>query len=141
MADVVYNGFKKHIMDGSLDLVNDTIKCALMANTYTPDIDADEFWSDVSADEASGTNYTAGGNALTTKTTTIDDTNDRGLYDADNPVFSNVTITARYAVIYKDTGVAGTSVLIGCLDFGSDQTATAGDFTVNLNAAGLLALN
>ena len=141
MADQVFNTFKKLIMDGSFNFGTDTIKVALMADTYTPNIDTQDYWSDVSANEASGSGYTAGGQALTGKTTSTDDTNDRGLFDADNPVWDPVTITARYAIIYKDTGTPATSALIGCLDFGSNQTATAGSFTINLNAAGLLALN
>ena len=42
-----------------------------------------------------------------------------------------VTLTARYGIIYKDTGTDSTSLLIAYLDFGSDQVATAGSFTID----------
>jgi len=140
MADVVFNSFKQYIMDGTIDLDTDTIKVALMTNAFTPNIDTHHFWSDVSANEASGSGYTAGGQALTTKAVATDDTNDRGTFDADDPSWASTTITARYAIIYKDTGVAATSPLIGCWDFGSDQSSSNGTFTINVNSVGILAL-
>ena len=60
-----------------------------------------------------------------------DNTNDLALYKADHTVWSTVTLTARGAVVYRDTGDPSTSeVLIYC-DFGSDIGTDGGDYTLN----------
>ena len=57
--------------------------------------------------------------------------------DADDAEWITATITARYAVIYKDTGTAGTSRLLYLADFGSDKTSTLGSFTVQWPSQGI----
>jgi hypothetical protein len=140
MADVIYNSFKKRLMQKDIDLANDTIKVMLVTSGYTPDADAHEFKSDVT-NEASGTGYTAGGAALANKAVTQDDTDDEGVFDADDTVWAASEITARGAVIYKDTGVATTSPLIYYIDFGSDKTTYGTDFKIQWNAEGILNVN
>lgn len=140
MADVIYNSFKAKIMDGSIDLDTDTIKVALVTSTYTPDQDAHDFFNDIT-NEVVGTGYTAGGSALAGKAVTADNTDNEGVFDANDVSWTTSTITARGAVIYKDTGVASTSALIAYLDFGSDKVSTAGTFTIAWNAEGILNLN
>lgn len=139
MADAKYNRFKKELADGNIDLVNDTIKLALVTSAYTPDIDTHDFFDDIT-NEVVGTGYVAGGAALTTKATTQDNTNDQMDYTADNVTWSSSTITARAAVLYKDTGAAATSPLIAYFDFGSDQSSSSGDFTVQWDAGGILTI-
>lgn len=133
----LYNSFKKDLLDGSIDVLNDTIKVALCTATYTPDIDTHSFFDDIT-NEVSGTGYTAGGETLGTKTNTVDTTNDRAEFDAADVTWSSSTITARYAVIYKSTGVASTSNLIGYIDFGSDQSSSSGNFTIQWDAEGIV---
>lgn len=139
MANVVYNSFKKDIMNGSIDLDTDTIKVALVTSTYTPDIDANTKFSDVT-NEVTGTGYTAGGATLASVTVTADTTNDKGVFDAADVTWTTSTITARGAVIYKSTGTASTSNLVGYVDFGADKTSSAGDFTISWNSGGILTL-
>lgn len=127
-------------MDGSIDLDTDTIKVALVTSTYTPDIDTHEDYGDIT-NEVSGTGYTTGGAALANKSVTKDTTDDEGVFDADDVTWSSSTITARGAIIYKDSGVAGTSWFICYLDFGSDQSSSSGDFTLSWNAEGIVNLN
>lgn len=127
-------------MKGNIDLDTDTIKVALVTSSYTPDIDAHEFFDDIT-NEVSGSGYSAGGMALSNKSVSIDDTDDEGVFDADDPVWTSATITARGAILYKDTGDPSTSPLIGYLDFGSDKTSTAGDFLLIVDSEGILNLN
>jgi hypothetical protein len=47
------------------------------------------------------------------------------------------TITARYCVIYKDTGSDASSQLLALIDFGADVSTTAGTLTITLPALGL----
>ena len=139
MADIIWNAFKANIMNGGIDLDTMAIKVALVTATFAPNIDTEEDFADVT-NEVVGTGYTAGGAALTTKAVTIDDTDNEGVFDADDVTWSTSTITARGAVVYYDSTVAATSLLICYLDFGSDQTSTAGDFTIAWNAEGILNL-
>ena len=140
MADVIYNSFKKKIMDGSIDLDTDTIKVALVTSTYTPDQDVHDFFDDIT-NEVTGTGYTAGGATLANKAVTADNTDNEGVFDADDVSWTTSTITARGAVLYKSTGVASTSPLIAYLDFTTDKVSTAGTFTIAWNAEGILNLN
>lgn len=140
MADVIVNGFKKNIMNGGIDLDTDTIKLMLTTSAYTADQDSHEFKSSVN-NEVAGTGYTAGGQALTSKAVTQDNTDNEGVFDADDVTWATSTITARYGVLYKDTGVAGTSPIICVLDFGSDKVSSAGNFTVTWGAEGIVNLN
>jgi hypothetical protein len=139
MANVIYNAFKKNISNGGIDLDTDTIKVALVTSAYTPDQDAHEFFSSVT-NEVVGTGYTAGGATLAGKTVTQDNTGNTGVFDANDVTWSASTITARGAVIYKSTGVAGTSQLVAYIDFGADKVSTSGDFVITWSASGILTL-
>ena len=141
MADVIQNSFKKHIMNGGIDLDTDTIKVMLLTSSHSQDQDAHEFIDDVSANEVSGTGYSAGGASLANKAVTQDNTDNEGVFDADDVTWSTSTITARYAALYKDTGTPSTSPLIAIIDFGSDKSSSAGNFVITWNAEGILNLN
>ena len=127
-------------MDGSIDLDTDTIKVALVTSSYTPDQDAHDFFDDVT-NEVSGTGYTSGGASLANKAVTADNTDNEGVFDADDTSWTTSTITARGAVIYKSTGTPSTSPLIAYIDFGSDKASSAGTFQITWNAEGILNLN
>ncbi len=140
MANVVYNAFKKNIMNGGIDIDTDTIKIALVTSSYTPNIDTHEDFADVT-NEVEGTGYTAGGATLAGVTVTADTTDDEGVADANDVTWSSSTITARGAIIYKSTGTAANDLLICYIDFGSDKTSSSGDFTIGFNSEGFLNLN
>jgi hypothetical protein len=80
--------------------------------------------------EVSGTGYTAGGGTLTNVTPTTSGTT--ALTDFADLTFSSSTITARGALIYNTTagGGSGTTESVVVLDFGSDKSSSAGDFTI-----------
>lgn len=141
MASLVYNSFKKKIMDGSIDLDTDTIKIALVTSSYTPSADNDDFWDDVSANEVANSGTYAAGGATLTVTVSQDNTDDEGVFDATDVSWTSATITARYAVIYKSSGVSSTSPLICLIDFGSNQSSSAGTFAITFAAEGILNLN
>lgn len=147
MASVLTNAFKARLLGDdsqistAVNLKSDTIKLMLVTSTYTPDIDADVFVSTPDDNEvgASGT-YSAGGATLTT-TVTTDDTDDEGVFDATDVSFTSATITARYAVVYKSTGVATTSPIVCVIDFGSNQSSSAGTFAITFATEGIINLN
>jgi hypothetical protein len=139
MADVVYNGFKNKIMDGSINLESDTIKVALVTSSYTPDIDAHHNFDDIT-NEVTGTGYSAGGATISNIAVTTDDTNDEGKVDGDDVTWSTSTITARGAVVYKSVATATQSWLICYFDFTADKSSSAGDFKIQWHADGILNL-
>lgn len=120
--------------DAPIDFLTDTIRCALCTSSYTPNQTTHEWWSDIT-NEVVGAGYTALGVALTSKT--ISASSLVTTLDAADPSWAASTITARYAIFYKDTGTAGTSPLIAYADFGGNISSTNGTFTVVLNASGL----
>ncbi len=75
--------------------------------------------------EVSGTGYTAGGNTLTNVTPTTSGTT--AFTDFADTTWSSSTITARGALIYNSSQA---NRAVGALDFGSDRSSSAGDFTV-----------
>ena len=83
-----------------------------------------------STNEASGTNYTATGAALTNIAPTSSGTT--GFTDFSDFTFSNATVTARGCLIYNDTN---SDKAVAAIDFGGDKTSTAGDFTIVFPAA------
>jgi hypothetical protein len=139
MASFVYNSYKAKLFSlaNSVNLATDTIKVMLTTSAYVPDQDNHAFINQVTS-EVVGAGYVAGGSALANKTVTQDNTNDKGVFDADDVTWANSTITARYAVVYKDTGTPATAPLICVFDFGSDKISTGGPFTITWAAAGIL---
>jgi hypothetical protein len=141
MADVIYNSFKRDIMNGALDLDTDTIKVMLVTSSYTPDQDAHTKRSDIT-NEVSGTGYSSGGAALANKAVTADNTDNEGVFDADDLTWSSSTITARGAVLYKSRGGASSADELLCyIDFTADKASSAGNFTLQWNSEGIINLN
>jgi len=86
------------------------------------------------SNQASGTGYSAGGNTLTNVTPTTSSTT--ALTDFADTTWSSSTITARGALIYNSSTTAGSANrAVAVLDFGSDKTTSAGDFTITFPTA------
>jgi hypothetical protein len=138
MASKMYGQMLAKALNKELDYDSDTIKVALVSSAYTPNQDTHAYWSDVSANQITGTGYTAGGATLANKTVTYDAPTNVVILDADDVTWSASTLTARYAVIYDDTPATNaTKPLLGYVDFGSDQSSTNGNFTVTWDATGI----
>jgi hypothetical protein len=140
ITQAMCTSFKAELMLGVhdfRDVSGDTFKIALYLSTA--DIDANTT-AYTATNEASGTNYTAGGEDLTNTgvaATNINANTGTGFTDFSDAVFTNVNVTARGALIYNSTpsanGTANTALTnaaVAVLDFGSDKTATDGDFTI-----------
>jgi hypothetical protein len=115
-----------------------TVKVSLHTSTYTPNQDTHDFYDDLTNEVANGNGYTTGGATLTKADSTYDAASNETRMDGTDVVWSASTITARYAVIYVSTGTAGTSRLLGYIDFGADVVSVAGDFTITWAATGIL---
>ncbi len=126
-----YGKFLLELGKGSFNLPTDTIKAALTTSSYSPNIDTHEFFSDIT-NEVSGGGYTAGGMTLTNVTWTYSTSLDYAVLLADPILWTSITVTARRAVVYKSTGTASTSRLIGYVDFGVNRTQSgSNEFVLN----------
>ena len=136
----LYDKFREVRLNPSGAAVSGTLKLMLVTAAYTPNQNTHQYKSSVSG-EVSGTGYTARGNTCSTPTATVDGSGNF-VFDANDPAawaqsaggFTN----ARRAVLYYDTGVDGTSVLVGYTDdAGADLGNLAADLQVTFNAAGI----
>ena len=134
MADVIFNSFREELAEGVHDFENGSYKVMLTTNSYTPNASTHSKRSDVT-NEVVGTGYTAGGQAVVSLTAT----ESAGVVTVDitDPNWASSTITARYMILYQDVGTAATDRLVMAYDFGSDESSSNGDFTVQINASGL----
>lgn len=134
MASGIYNRFKANLMNKIIDMEADTIKCMLLDNSHAFSA-GDNVIGDVSANEISGTGYTAGGATLAGKAVTQAATTK---FDATDTAWTTATFTAYHAVLYDDT--IATDDLICSIDFGAAKTVTAGTFTIQWHVDGIITL-
>ena len=129
MANTVCTSFKQELMSGTQNLASggDTFKLALYTSSATMGAATTAYTTTA---EVSGTNYTAGGSALTNVNPTSGGTT--GFTDFADLTFGTATVTARGCMIYNDTN---SDVSVATIDFGGDKTSTAGDFTIVFPAA------
>jgi hypothetical protein len=134
-----YTNGPKHLVNGDVDWDTSTnVMCALCTSSYTPDQDAHEFYSSITGEVASGSGYTTKGAAIGSRSVSADTASNETRLIGGNVSWSSATFTARYAVIFRDTGTAGTSPLLGYVDFGTNMPVSAGTFTITWDATGIL---
>jgi len=130
IVQALANTFKEDLMDTTANLEANTLKVALYDNTATLSSATTAY---ATANEVTGTNYTAGGEAMTGMAVTLDGST--AIFDADNVSWANATISAQAAVIYN-TNFSNAAIAV--LDFGSVKTSTNGTFEIqfpNANAS------
>jgi len=148
MAQVMYQYYESALNRnrGVIDLKRDTLKLALLESTYTPDLDDDKVWGDVSAHEVEeGAGYIAGGEELTGKTLTRSGA--LVTFDANNVTFTALTKTFRYGVVYseetKDDPEGGADIVMPLYayilfdDTPADITVAGTDYTVQWSSNGI----
>jgi len=133
MASGIYTSFKEYAGDATVDLDTHTFKVALLGTTHSFSA-ANTVWADVSANEITGTGYTAGGTTLASVTWAASGTSLK--WDAADSSWASASFTAYHAVIYDDSH--GSDALVCSIDFSGAQTVSAGTFTIQWNADGIL---
>lgn len=128
-----YSSYKDNLLAGDIDLDTDTIKVALCSASYTPSL-AHNFFDDITNELTTTGGYTAGGATLASPTISA------GVFDAADTEWSSATFTCRYGILYKSTGVAGTSPLIGYIDFDGNQSPSSQTFKIIWNASGIITI-
>lgn len=135
MANALYNKTKKLILDGDVDLLNDTIKIVLVDGDSYVFSQGHDFLDDIGSGDRVATSA-----ALTSKTTTD------GAFDAADVTFAALTGNTVVAwVLYKDTGTASTSPLIAFFDRVSgggalSYTPNGSSFTLQFGASGIFTI-
>lgn len=134
ITQAICTSFKRQLFEGQHDFraAGHTFNIALYQSAATLDATTTDY---TASNEASGTGYSAGGQALTNVNPTTAGTT--AYIDFADETFSTVTITARGALIYNTTTGGGTSTTdsVVVLDFGADRSASLGDFTVQFPIA------
>lgn len=122
---------------GEVNFTDGNVKVALFTNAYTPNQDTHDYYNDLSGEVAAGGGYAAGGAALGTPTVSYDQPSNTIKFDGADVTWAASTITARYAVVYYNTGTAATSPLLCYVDFGADFSSSGGNFTIQWNSGGI----
>jgi len=139
LADIIYNKFKAGLLQGSYNLTTLPIYVALLNNSYTPDPDHVYVGEFLHTYETGGTGYSTGGLILSGPNVAQDDALDAGVLYGTNIVWDGGSFTARYAVLYGSSGAGyAADPLIALFDFTTDKTVTAGTFTIDWSANGIL---
>ena len=129
------SSFKQELLEGAHNFKNsggDTFKLAMYSNSASFNAATTAY---TTSNEVSGSGYSAGGGTLTRVDPSLSSTT--ALTDFADLTFTSATVTARGALIYNTTtgSGSGTTDTVVELDFGSDKTSTAGDFTIQFPAA------
>ena len=123
MSNALYTKAKQGLLEGNIDLDTDTIKSLFVDGAdYTPNLSTHQYLSDIPSAARVATS-----GELQNKTVTD------GVFDADDITLTAVTGDQfEYIVLYKDTGVEGTSRLILLIDTatGLPCTPNGSDITI-----------
>ena len=115
------------------------IKAALLSGQYTPDEENHELWSHVSEYEVEGTGYSKV--AMNCVGPTYLPVVKEIWFDSTvNIVYSGATFSARYIVLFADSGIANTQYLIGWIDLGENKIVQDNDFSFTWNENGIFRL-
>ena len=130
ITQAMCTSFKKELLEGVHNFKNSggsTFKLALFTSSATLGASTTAY---ATSNEATGTNYTAGGANLTRVDPSSSGTT--ALTDFADLTFSTATVTANGALIYNSSA-SDAAVIV--LAFGGDKTSTAGDFTIQFPTA------
>ena len=129
MANVIPYSFRGALFSGNHDFATggNTFKLALY--TSNPYNTASTVYNGTGEVGTSGTNYSTGGNTLTSQA--VASGTAVASVDFADTEWTSATITAAYGAIYNSTTVDGTANrLCVVLDFGGSKTCTNGTFKI-----------
>jgi hypothetical protein len=124
ITSAICTSFKQELLVGTHNFTNggNSFKLALYTSSATLGASTTAY---TTSNEVSGTNYTAKGAALTNVTPTTSGTT--AICDFNDLTFGTATVTARGALIFN---TSASDKAVCALDFGSDKSSSAGDFTI-----------
>jgi hypothetical protein len=131
-TNAICNSFKKELLQathnfGTTSATGNKFKLAMYTTNATIGASTTSFTTGGQVTSPAG--YTSGGKALVNSGTSL--ASAVAITNFSNLSFTNVTLTARGALIYN-TSASNKAVCV--LDFGGNKTATAGTFTIQFPA-------
>lgn len=128
ITTIVYNKFKLNGANPNT-LDGHTLKVTLHTSSYVPDIDADEFLSDLTDEIAGSGGYTTGGATIGSLASGIDTSGDFAYLDGNDAFWTGLTPSAafRYGVV-RD--VTDSDRLILLIDLGGDIDPAGTDYAI-----------
>ena len=141
-SGLFYLTFRDALLNtAALDLSLETHKGALVSNSATPAFDTHDAWADLSGAEVTGTNWAAGGVALTGTDITV--STGTLVFDATDVSVASTTLTnARAYVLYADALTTPVADALICLvNFGADYSTVNGTFAITWNASGIFTID
>ena len=134
MPTVSTTYFRQQLSTGNINLSGDTFFVSLMNNYVNSSsinsLKSVSAWNQISAFEVSGNGYSS--SALSNKTVSASTDGTIIQWDASDLTWSNVTISPWGLSIRKNN-----NVVVGFIDFGSEQDAINGNLTVQFNTLGI----
>lgn len=122
MSNALYTKAKEALLEGLLDLTDDTLKICLVKSTYTVNLSDHQYLSDIGSS-----------NIAATSTSLLGKTTSNGIFDAENLTIEDYgTSGFNYLVLFKDTGVASTSRLIAYIDTADGLPVSSSSSTISI---------
>ena len=136
MANVVTTDyFREQVISGNVNLSGDSFAVAFMNNhvhsATEASLKAVHMWSEVSAYEASAVGYSA---TPLTATTISANSSNVVFWDGTDITWSSITLSPYGLVIYRISD----GLIVGFIEFTSQQVAVNGSITVSWNVAGIM---
>jgi hypothetical protein len=128
ISQAMCTSFKVQLLGGAQNFNTGTTKVykiALFTSAATLGAGTTTYSGSTTGEVANGGGYTTGGNTLVVSQVPTS-SGTTAFIDFADTTWSAATITARGALIYNSTD----DTAVAALDFGSDKSSTAGDFTI-----------
>ena len=145
----IYRTFKEDVMAGvhDLDTGGNTIQVMLVTG-YTPNTATHNVYTDVNAQEVTGTGYTAKGKTLGSQTvvetgTGTGTSGERGKFSGANITWTGLNIggasgSPSHAIMFNDTPTTPADPLIAYWEV--TTASNGGNYTLQWNASGIIIL-
>ena len=134
ITSAICNSFKQEILEAEHNFTastGNTFDIVLYTSSATLGASTTAYSSSNEITNSSGTAYTAGGEALTSVTPTLDSST--AVCDFADVSWTSASFTANGCLIYNDSHA--TDAAVCAVAFGGDKTVSSGTFTVQFPAA------
>jgi hypothetical protein len=142
MTSGLFNQFKVDILSKKHNLAasGDTINIYLMGTGYTNDYTKTK-WSDISANETTGTGYVSASVLANQSVSLVSTTANFTVSTTTTTSYTTATFSAIGIVLANNTyQISSSPALICYLDFGGTKSVTGGTFTITWTSVNIIAL-
>lgn len=139
----LYGNGLLNLLDGGVVWGTDDIYLALAATAYSLDIDTHDNWDDVSANEVTGTGWSAGGVQADGEALSLVTANNDVEFDITDESTSTVTLTdGKDLIVYSRTnGTDATRELVGYAEFDVALAPAGGTLLLDFATTGFVLID